>query len=31
LPGEIYLEQTDLDNLKEVIRPGLRLEIRADS
>jgi len=31
LPGEIYLEQTDLDNLKEVIRPGLRLEIKVGS
>ena len=31
LPGEIYLEQTDLESLKEAIQPGLRLEIRASS
>jgi glucitol/sorbitol PTS system EIIA component len=31
LPGEIYLEQTDLDSLREAIRPGLRVEIRSGS
>lgn len=31
LPGEMYLEQTDLEILREDIRPGLRLEIRAGS
>jgi PTS system glucitol/sorbitol-specific IIA component len=28
LPGEIYLEQTDLESLRDAIRPGLRLEIK---
>jgi glucitol/sorbitol PTS system EIIA component len=28
LPGEIYLEQTDLESLRDAIRPGLRIEIK---
>jgi glucitol/sorbitol PTS system EIIA component len=28
LPGEIYLEQTDLESLRDAIRPGTRMEIK---
>jgi PTS system glucitol/sorbitol-specific IIA component len=29
LPGEIYLEQTDLESLRDAIQPGTRMEIKA--
>ncbi|MDX6381236.1 MAG: glucitol/sorbitol system component [Rubrobacteraceae bacterium] len=31
LPGQIYLEEQGVEDLGEVVRPGVRLEIKADA